>query len=90
MTISLDANSRVKVLQQVLCICYLVQFKQELIQVLLNLGSKVNAIIPVYVAKLNLTIQKIDINAQKIDGSTLATYKMVIVRLSVYDKFEKV
>lgn len=43
-----------------------------------------------YVAKLDLTRQKIDVGAQKIDSSTLITYRIVIARFSVKDKLEKI
>ncbi len=43
-----------------------------------------------YVAKLGLTTQKTDVGDQKIDGSTLVTYEIVIVRFSDQDKLGKV
>ena len=71
------------VLQHVLGIWYLVQFQQEDIQALLDSGSEVNAMTPAYAEKLSLTIQKIDVGTQKIDGSTQVTYEMVLVGFSV-------
>lgn len=38
---------------------------------------------------LGLIIQKIDINIQKIDSSTMMTYNMIITSFLVQDKFSK-
>ena len=46
--------------------------------------------IPAYAKKLGFQLQKTNIGAQKIDGSTLKTYGIVIAGLQVYDKFEKI
>ena len=43
-----------------------------------------------FAAKLGLVIQKTDINAQKINGLSLVTYKMVLVGFSVQDKLKKI
>ena len=40
----------------------------------------------VYVAKLGLKVRKIDIGAQKIDGSTLISFEMVLASFQVEDK----
>ena len=42
-----------------------------------------------YVKKLGLQVRKTDFGAQKIDGSTLETYGIVIAGFQVQDKFEK-
>ena len=52
--------------------------KREIIQALINFGNKINAMTPSYAKKLGLRTQKTDIKAQKIDGSLLKTYEMVI------------
>ena len=78
------------ILQHVLCIQYPLQFQQEGVQALLNSGSKVNAMTPAYAEKLGLTTRKTDIGAQKIDGSILVTYEMVITGFSVQDRLGKV
>ena len=41
-------------------------------------GSKVNAMHPAYTMKLGFCIRKIDVRAQKINGSHLNTFEMVI------------
>ena len=42
------------------------------------MDSKVNAITSVYAKQLGLQVQKTDVRAQKIDGSLLQTFKIVI------------
>ena len=41
---------------------------------------------PVYAKKLGLKTQKTNVGAQKIDGSALETFEMVIVDFQVEDK----
>ena len=41
---------------------------------------------PAYAKKLGLQIRKTDVGAQKIDGSTLSTFRMVILGYQVQDK----
>lgn len=43
-----------------------------------------------YVLKLCFIIQKIDVSAQKIDGSVFIIYRMVIVGFSLHDKLDRV
>ena len=49
-------------------------------------GSNVNAMRPAYVNWLGLKTQKTNIGAQKIDGSALEIFKMVIADFQVEDK----
>ena len=44
----------------------------------MNFGNKVNAITPAYAKQLRLLTQKTDLVAEKIDGSSLETYIMII------------
>ena len=53
---------------------------------LLNSKSKVNIISQVFNFELGLQIQKTNIAAQKIDGITLKTYKMVVFIIFLFDK----
>ena len=53
---------------------------------LLDSGSKVNAMTPAHTAHLGLKMRVTDVSAQKIDGSSLATYGMVIAAFQVVDK----
>ena len=71
------------VLQRIPCIQYPVQFQQEGAQVLLNSGNEVNRMTLAYTEKLGLAIRKTDVDAQKINVSTLMTYRMVIIGFSV-------
>lgn len=74
------ANIKDTSLAQVLCIYYPVQFQKSNSQVwaFVNSKSKVNTMNPAYAKKLDLWIQKTNVGAQKIDGSSLNTFKMVI------------
>ena len=74
-----------EVVIRVLCIHYPVQFQegqrqegQEQVRTLLNSGSEVNAMSPAYVKRLGLKTWKTNVRAQKIDGSALETFGMVI------------
>ena len=71
------SNDNVIALDQVLCICYLIGFKKNKIQTLIDFGSKVNSIILRYALKLGLKVRSIDIGTQKIDSSTLKKLKIV-------------
>ena len=76
---------RKKALKRVSCIDYLIQFKKDIaeVQALIDLGSEVNTMAPAYAKKPGLQMQKTDVNAQKIDRSTLETYDMVIAGFQV-------
>ena len=67
-------------LERVPCIHYLLRFRKDTTGVngLVDSGSEVNAITPTYAAKLRLKVQKTNIEAQKIDGSTLETFGMIL------------
>ena len=54
------------------------------------MSNEVNAMYPAYATKLGLRTRKIDVGAQKIDGSHLDTFGMVIADSSVKDKLERV
>ena len=78
-----------KVLDRVSCICYPVQFRKDKgkdVLALLDSGSKVNAMTPAYTAHLGLKVRMTDVGAQKIDGSSLAIYGMVIAAFQVVNK----
>ena len=70
---------------------YLVHFWKSSgnIEALIDFGSEVNAITPTYTLKLGLRVQKTDIGAQKIDGSSLAIYRIVVAVFQVKDKPER-
>ncbi len=72
-------------MERVSCIQYSVTFKDQ-IEALLNSRSKVNAMCQAFAQKLGLKICKTNIGVQKIDGTTLETYGMVVFTFSVTDK----
>ena len=53
-----------------------VQFQKEQIQALLDRNSEMNSISLDFIWKLSFNIEKTNIRAQKIDGSTLNNFKM--------------
>ena len=76
------------ILDWIPCIHYSIQFRKdkETIPALIDSGSKVNAMTPVYTKKLGLQTQRTDVGAQKIDGSNLHTFGMVIAGFQVLGK----
>ena len=53
---------------------------------MIDSGSEVNAIYPAFTKQPSLLIRPTDVGAQKIDGTTLDTYGMVVAAFSVEDK----
>ena len=80
-----DGGEKV-VLERVPYIHYPVQFQEEQVRALLDSGSEVNAMSPAYAERLGLKIRKTNVGAQKIDGSALETFGMVIANFQVEDK----
>ena len=72
-------------LEWVPCIWYLVTFKDQT-KALLDPGSEINVMSQVFAHQLGLTISKTNVGAQKMNGTTLKTYKMVVSTFSVSDK----
>ena len=79
-------GSTEEVVVKVPCIYYPIQFQEKQVRALLDSGSKVNAMNSDYAWKLELKIQKTNIRAQKIDGSALETFGIVIVDFQVENK----
>ena len=80
-------------LQRVPCISYPVQFEGSQageVRALIDSGSEVNAMTPIFAAKLGLSIRPTSIGAQKIDGSALKTYGMTIAGFSIQDGLGKI
>ena len=73
-----------------MCIHYLVQFKKNKVQALINLRSEVNAINPAYAKKLGLRVRQTDVRAKKIDGSYLNIFGIVIASFLLQNKLGKV
>ena len=55
-------------------------------QALVDMGSEVNVMHPFFAKQLGLSIRQIDVGAQKIDGTTLDTYGMVVAAFSMMNK----
>ena len=73
-------------LDQVPCIHYPVQFQKDKgvnIWALIDLSNKVNIITPAYIKQSGLRVQKTDVGAQKINGSFIKTFGMVIAGFQV-------
>ena len=88
-----------KKLEQVTCIQYPIIFPGGItkdgsildpMSALLDLGSEINAMHPAFAKKLGLVVQTTNIDTQKIDGTTLETYKMIVAAFSVTDQADKV
>ncbi len=94
MTASLEADTSAqapKALERVPCIWYPVRFQEgQPIKALIDSNSEVNTITPAYVAKLGLTTRITRIRAQKIDGSLLETYGMVLASFLFQNSLEGV
>ena len=85
-------GAKKKALENVSCIHYPVQFKstnKTQVQALIDSSSEVNAIILAYASNIGLQARHINIGTQKIDGSTLKTFGMVLADFQVEDKFRK-
>ena len=67
---------------------YLIWFQkgQGQVKALLNSGNKVNVMRSAYVKRLGLKARKTNVGAQKIDGSALETFEMVIANFQMEDK----
>ena len=58
--------------------------------VLFNSGSEINTVYPIFAKELGLLMRTTDAGMQKIDGSTLDTYEMVVTVFSVTDKANQI
>ena len=85
----------VKELERVTCIRYPITFPGGITQdgsalnsvsVFLDLGSEVNAIHLAFVEKLGLVVRATNVGTQKIDGTTLETYRLMVAAFSVTDQ----
>ena len=83
----IETNKEVT-LERVPCIHYPLRFRKDTVGVraLVDSDSEVNAMTPVYAAKLGLQVRRTDIRAQRIDSSTLETFGMVLADFQVEDK----
>ena len=82
---------KIRVVDKIPYICYPVQFhknKGKDILALLNSESKVNAMTPAYATYLGLRVRVTNVDTQKINGFSLATYSMVLAAFQVVDKLD--
>ena len=77
-------------LVQVLCIRYPINFGKKSVSALFDLGSEVNAVYPAFAKELGLSIRSINFKAQKIDGTTIDIFGIVVVAFLVMDKANRV
>lgn len=61
-----------------MCIQTFIQFSEFLIETLINSSNKVNKIELSFARKLGSYICKTNVDVEKIDGSRLETYEMII------------
>ena len=75
-------------LERVPYVHYSLHFRKNIVDVraLIDSGSEVNAMTLAYASKLGLRVRHTDVGAQKIDGSTLQTFGMVLANFQVEDK----
>ncbi len=78
-------DKKTEELERVPCIRYPVTFKDQT-NALLDSGIERNAMSQAFAQQLGLKIRKTNVGAQKIDGTTLETYEMVVSTFSVSDK----
>ena len=87
-------DARKKALECVPYIHYPVQFKKNVdktpMQALIDSRSEVNTIYPSFAKQLGLPIRPTDVGAQKINGTTLDTHRMVVAVFSVVDKANQI
>ena len=82
-------SARKEALKRVSYIHYPVQFKnmdKAPVQALINSGNEVNAIHLSFAKQQGLSIRPTDIEAQKIDGTTLDTHGIVVAAFLVVNK----
>ena len=87
-----ESKSECPNLTRVPCIRYPITFRKKSMPVsaLFDSGSEVNAIHPTFARELGLPIRTTDIEAQKIDGTMLDTFGMMILAFLVTNKANRV
>ena len=75
---------------RVSCICYPNNFRKKSVLALLDSSSEVNAVHPAFTKELCLLIRPTDIRVQKIDGTILEIYGMVVAAFLMEDKAKRV
>lgn len=72
------AEANREILERILYICYLIQFKKNEVQALLNSSNEINTITLAFALKLGLKIYHINIRTQKINSSIFKIFEMVL------------
>ena len=85
-------GAREEALEHVLYIHYPVQFKnfKTQVQALVDLRSEANAIYPSFTKQLGLHIRPTNVGSQKIDGTMLDIYGIIVAPFSVENKANQV
>lgn len=60
-----------------------------MIRALINSGSKVNAIMPMYILKLGIKICPTNVGAQNINSSTFKIFGMVLASFQIKNKLNR-
>lgn len=86
------SNNIALLFKYILYIYYLINLKKNQVkaQLLINFGSKINAITWSYVNKLGLKICATDVEAQKIDSSIPETFGIILASFPMENKLERV
>lgn len=71
------------------CIFYLIQFKKNKVQALINFRSEVNIITPAYVLELGLKICRTNVKTQKINSFSPKIFGIVLASFYMKDKLGK-
>ena len=77
-------------LTRVLFIYYPINFGKKSVLTFFDSSSEVNAVHLTFAKELGQLIRPTDVGAQKIDGTTLETYEIVVVALLVKDKANQI
>ena len=72
------------------CIRYSINFRKKSMSALLDPGSGVNAVHLAFAKELRLPIRPTDVRAQKINGTTLETYAIIVSVFLVENKANQV
>ena len=91
MTGASKKDLKVRVLDKIPYIYYPIQFRKDKgkdVLAFLKSESKVNAMTLAYAAHLDLKVKVTNVGTQKINGSSLATYSMVIVAFQIVNKLD--
>lgn len=84
-----ETRTKNVILNWVLCNYYLIWFKKNEIQALINFSSKINAIKLICILKLSFNIWHTNVQASKINNSIFKTFRIVLASFQIKYKFKK-